>query len=205
MSVKQAKIVIFFLSFFFALFLIFRPMDVPKDWFYWLSLLLGSSLGIVTCSLVNNKWSAHPNANSNSQAASTNNLQSKRITIIAIVGLISGNIVASIFSPQAEILITNFVLSWLVVVLYLSWCKEEIAGNMPIVLTIIPYRNHAERIRGYGAIMGWAASTGGCTGTFVKREPSSNQDLGAGAPHRVCRCGSRSCHSIGSRSGSTVR
>ncbi|MBK7894471.1 MAG: hypothetical protein WAS33_11655 [Candidatus Promineifilaceae bacterium] len=118
MSVKQAKIVVFFLSFFFALFLIFRPLDVPRDWFFWLSLLLGSSLGIVTCSLVNNKWSAHPPANSNSQATSTNNPQSKWITIVAIVGLISGNIVASIFSPQAEILVTNFVLSWLLVVLF---------------------------------------------------------------------------------------
>lgn len=118
MSVKQAKIFVFFFSLFFALFLIFRPMDVPRDWFYWLSLLLGSSLGIVTCSLVNNKWLANPSANSNSQAASTNNPQSKWITIVAIVGLVSGNIVASIFSPQAEILITNFVLSWLVVVLF---------------------------------------------------------------------------------------
>ena len=63
----------------------------------------------------------------------------------------------------------------------------------------------AERIRGYGATMGWASSAGVCTGTPANKEPSSNQDLGAGAPHKVCRCGSRSCHSMGSRSGSTVK
>ena len=58
---------------------------------------------------------------------------------------------------------------------------------------------------GQRATIGCAASAGSRNATPGNTEPSSNHDFGAGWPHRVCRCGSRSDQRIGSRSGSTVR
>ena len=63
----------------------------------------------------------------------------------------------------------------------------------------------AASIACYRATIGCAASAGSRSGTPRNSEPSSNHDFGAGWPHRVWRCGSRSDQRIGSRSGSTVR
>lgn len=56
----------------------------------------------------------------------------------------------------------------------------------------------------YGATTGVALSFGARGSVPANGLPSSNQERGAGAPHSVCRCGSRRPHRMGSWSGSTV-
>ena len=55
------------------------------------------------------------------------------------------------------------------------------------------------------ATTGRSAIKGSFTSTPSNGVPSSNHVLGAGAPHKVWRCGSLRVQRIGSKSGSTVR
>jgi hypothetical protein len=50
----------------------------------------------------------------------------------------------------------------------------------------------------YWATIGVALSFGARGSVPANRLPSSNQERGAGAPHSVCRCGSRRSHRMGS-------
>ena len=57
---------------------------------------------------------------------------------------------------------------------------------------------------GQGATMGWALRSAARGTVPANTVPCSNQDFGAGAPHRVWRCGSLRSQWMGSWSGSTV-
>src|SRR5262245_18974689 len=56
----------------------------------------------------------------------------------------------------------------------------------------------------YAAMITSALNKASRTGWLAKTEPSSNQERGAGCPHRVCRRGSRTDQRSGSWSGSMV-
>ena len=75
--------------------------------------------------------------------------------------------------------------------------KADQAGHLSL-------RNMLGRQWLQGAIMGCALSSDSRGSVPSNRVPCSNQERGAGAPHRVWRCGSLRSQWMGSWSGSTV-
>lgn len=113
MSRRTARITLICIALFFGLFIVFRPTDEPKESLYWLSLAIGSVLGSITCILMVLVW--RPVATNNNSARDLFNSRLRWMPLVVVGGLVAGRFAMTALPSELEILLTNCVLSWLIV------------------------------------------------------------------------------------------
>ena len=124
MNKKTASVVLLSIVLFFGLFVIFRPMNARPSG-YWTGLIIGIVLGVLTCFYMATTWET----NSDKSHFSSNMLESRLrwMPIVVVIGLLVGRIVINLVTPEIEVLITNCVFSWFILVaLYLvarNWSR----------------------------------------------------------------------------------
>ena len=109
---RNAKIGLLCIVIFFGLFLVFRPLDIPKETPYWVGLGIGTLAGIVTSIYMMYTWKT--DLDPNRFIENNRDRRLRWMPIVVILGLLGGQLAVRQLPMETEIAVTNCILMWLI-------------------------------------------------------------------------------------------